>query len=460
MRDMRAVIIDDNLDRREQIRKSMPDYVETVLCGYGEAAIKEIVPDAESRVPDLVIMNGEDSKGMGLYMFDWMRNKSGSFDVEKIPCVILVEDEFSDRSMEFLEIDDVVFYEGEVEDDRIYSVMMEALTLSEFAAEEPEPAFTDDKSFDKAIGMTFKPLGGDGAKKRSVVLNMDEKLMNLEAALARGREKTESIRKMLESTMDYKESNKAGRSNKSIPHVLNKIRLEHGLEEIVTSVPSENETGRPTGNMSDSYRNEGSVMDNSQVMIGSGEHRSLHDFVNDVDEDELPEEFRLKKNSSNAGNDISTAMNNLRRKVRENPGIVEATHSGNKAKPVFNGAKKTIVVIDDDEKDRKTCEMFLGAKYNVVLIDSGMKAIDYFVRNTADLILMDTYMPNLGGVQTLASIRWQAKGRNVPVIYMFDKRYPVARESLVDNAVIGVVQKPLSPGSLAVTIDSYFRKQR
>jgi len=461
MRNMKVVIIDDNLDRREQIRKSMPDYVEAVLCGYGESAIKEIVPNAEGYVPDLVIMYGEDSKGLGLYMFDWMRTKADSIDVAMIPCVILVEDEFSDRSLDFLEIDDVVFYEGEIVENRIYSVMMEALTTSEFGEEEVEPAFSDDKSFDKALGMKFKPVGGSGAKKRSVVLNMDDKLMNLEAALARGREKTERIKELLESAVEYKEHRKEA---KSMPHVLNKIRVEHGLEEIVDKPSDKSEAKSGAGISRSSNGEDEASFKNEQIMIGGGKHMSLSDCDADVDEDDLPEEFRLHK-SGNAAN-INQSIENLRRRIRENPGVAASllnrgSQAGSQVNPLYSGVqKKTIVVVDDDEKDRRTCEMFLSAKYNIVLLDSGMKAIDYFVHNSADLILLDTYMPNLGGVQTLASLRWQANGRNVPVIYMFDRRYPVAKESLTDNGVIGVVPKPLSPGNLAVAIDGYFRNRR
>ena len=94
----------------------LPDYISCVALGYGDGALDYLKPDAEGVVPDIVIMYGDDSKSQGLYTYDWMINKSDNIDVASIPVIILTEDEFSDRSIEFLEIGDVLFYEGEIDE--------------------------------------------------------------------------------------------------------------------------------------------------------------------------------------------------------------------------------------------------------------------------------------------------------------------------------------------------------
>ena len=115
MTQIRAVIIDDDRNRRELIKNSLPEYIESIDIVFGEGAIDYIKRDAEGILPDLVILNGDDSKNLGLYVFDWMINKSNDPDIEAIPVIVLTEDEFSDRCMEFLEIGDVIFYEGEID---------------------------------------------------------------------------------------------------------------------------------------------------------------------------------------------------------------------------------------------------------------------------------------------------------------------------------------------------------
>ena len=80
MAQIRAVIIDDDRNRRETIKNSLPDYIECVAIGFGDGAIDYIKRDVEGNLPDLVILNGDDSKNLGLYVFDWMINKT-AYDV-------------------------------------------------------------------------------------------------------------------------------------------------------------------------------------------------------------------------------------------------------------------------------------------------------------------------------------------------------------------------------------------
>ena len=61
----------------------------------------------------------------------------------------------------------------------------------------------------------------------------------------------------------------------------------------------------------------------------------------------------------------------------------------------FDSSKKTVVIVDDDLKTRKLCTLFLTQKYNVVSLDSGIKTVDYFIKNRADLLIIN---PILGGM--------------------------------------------------------------
>lgn len=449
MQDMKIVIIDDDANRREQIKKSMPGYAETVSCGFGNVAINQLKPDSEGVIPDIVIMNADDSKGMGLYTFDWMKTKSGDIRVMDIPVILLTEDEFSDRCMEFLEIDDAEFYEGEVDEDAIYSKVMEVIKRGEFEEEAREPVYSSDKSYDRISGMSVRPQGETMDNKRSAVLDMDRQLQNLEMALERGRQKEQQIKRLFDEALGIKENKKPA---KEYVHIFNKIRVEKGMEP-VTEDPL--------------LKGLEAIEDNPKTEVRSPGEKI--NYYSEVDEDDLPEEFRMPshktseatKNNMKADAEAVEKLRALRDKLKKQPSQTTAgqnTNGSNNASFAIRNNLKTIVVVDDDENDRQLCELFLSKRYNVITLDSGMKAIDYFVKNSADLILLDTYMPNLGGVQTLYSVRYQANGSKVPVIYMIDKRYPVSAASLAGDYIAGIVQKPLTAGGLAIAIDGYFRR--
>lgn len=456
MDDLKVVIVDDNPKNRDLIDSFLPEYAKGIKSGFGEDAMRAVCPDNGGRTPDLIVINGEDRKGMSLFLFDWIRNKSRLDSISQVPVVILVDEEFSDKALDFLEIGEATFYEGELEENNFFSIMNEAIESMEFASEPIEPSFTAEKTFERIMGLSVKVKGESDGRKRSAVLDMDKQLENLQAALERGRRKTERIKELMGNASEYKSRKKAEEADNK-PVFLNKIREEKGLE--------------PVG--------------------GKGSYGAY-------DEDDIPEEFRLHNDRSSkaeAEDNIGTAIENLNSKIKASPyvagaaagifgggnnqpsGMTQNGMAGMSMNQSMNAAmgqnmnygtgyqqnrsgKATIVVVDDEEKELKTCELFLGQKYNVVCLNNGRRAIDYFVRNTADLLLMDTYMPNLGGVQTLNSVRWQVNGRNVPVIFMYDLRNPVAMETLRGEGVIGMIQKPLSAGGLALAVDGFFRNKR
>ena len=203
MTDLRAIIIDDDRQRREKVRQVLPDYIESVIVGSGDGAIEQLKPDKEGNVPDLVILDGDDRKSFGLYIFDWMINKSPDPRIADIPVIVLTDDEFSDRCLEFLELGDVMFYEGEIDESSLFPVITEAIEEAEFRPEPIEPVYEETKSIDRLMGHSVKAPGEIGAQ-RAVVLDMETRLKNLEAALERGQKRAAQIRTLIDAASKVK----------------------------------------------------------------------------------------------------------------------------------------------------------------------------------------------------------------------------------------------------------------
>jgi len=67
---------------------------------------------------------------------------------------------------------------------------------------------------------------------------------------------------------------------------------------------------------------------------------------------------------------------------------------------------KTILVVDDNPNILTTLADILMEKgYNVVKADSGKKALKKIDRETADLILLDTKMPDMDGFEICRQIK-------------------------------------------------------
>lgn len=120
--------------------------------------------------------------------------------------------------------------------------------------------------------------------------------------------------------------------------------------------------------------------------------------------------------------------------------------------------KMKILAIDDNTVNLATIEQELKAKYEVIPMISGRRAIKYLYRETVDLILLDVEMPIMDGIETLKEIRAQKNGVTVPVIFLTAKK---DKETVVDGVKLGImdyITKPFDPEDLNERIERVFKR--
>ena len=99
--------------------------------------------------------------------------------------------------------------------------------------------------------------------------------------------------------------------------------------------------------------------------------------------------------------------------LSESPGILNAEDSQ---------VQSTLLVVDDDEYQRKLLNAVLGtANYKLIFAGSGMEALDVLNRSSVDLILMDFLMPEMDGLETMRRIKATPRTANIPVIMVTGK---------------------------------------
>jgi DNA-binding NtrC family response regulator len=65
----------------------------------------------------------------------------------------------------------------------------------------------------------------------------------------------------------------------------------------------------------------------------------------------------------------------------------------------------TILVVDDENGVRQSFNMVLKDDYNVLLAGTGQEAIDIFIKNKVDLVLLDILLPDIGGLNLLEKFK-------------------------------------------------------
>lgn len=76
-----------------------------------------------------------------------------------------------------------------------------------------------------------------------------------------------------------------------------------------------------------------------------------------------------------------------------------------------------ILVVDDNEMNRDMLSRRLQRqKYNVVVAEDGVRALEMMEEADFDLVLLDIMMPRLNGYQVLEKVKSNSKLRHIPII--------------------------------------------
>lgn len=124
------------------------------------------------------------------------------------------------------------------------------------------------------------------------------------------------------------------------------------------------------------------------------------------------------------------------------------TEGGNK--------KKCILAVDDTAIVLTRILNTLKNNYEVVTVNSGVRALKYLKQEKPDLILLDIQMEQKDGVETLREIRMMKDREDIPVIMLTGVE---DRDIVLESAKLGIcdyILKPFSSDDLLQRIRKAF----
>lgn len=114
--------------------------------------------------------------------------------------------------------------------------------------------------------------------------------------------------------------------------------------------------------------------------------------------------------------------------------------------------KKCILAVDDTAFILSRITDALAKHYDVVTVNSGVRALRYLEKNKPDLILLDIRMPLRDGFDILREIQTMEERADIPVVMltgMEDKRY------VMESIKLGIrdyILKPFDPNDLLARV--------
>lgn len=121
--------------------------------------------------------------------------------------------------------------------------------------------------------------------------------------------------------------------------------------------------------------------------------------------------------------------------------------------------KATVLVVDDEASILDTLSSILEDEgYEVITAASGESGLEMFSKHTPDIVLLDVWMPDMDGIETLKNIR--TKDKEVSIIM-------ISGHSNIDTAVQAIklgaydfLEKPLSLDKVLILISRALEKQK
>ncbi len=109
--------------------------------------------------------------------------------------------------------------------------------------------------------------------------------------------------------------------------------------------------------------------------------------------------------------------------------------------------KKKILYADDQHQNRLFVQLTLQPlNCEVIIVSSGKEALEKFVLEKPDLVLLDLYMPNMNGIQVMMEIRKIDK--KVPVIAFTGAEFSSDSEEVKEMDFTDFLHKPIPPDEL------------
>lgn len=105
-------------------------------------------------------------------------------------------------------------------------------------------------------------------------------------------------------------------------------------------------------------------------------------------------------------------------------------------------SKKRILAVDDNAIVLTRIANTLSNDYEVITVNSGVRALRYLKEEKPDLILLDIQMAHKDGIETLREIRNMEDREDIPVIMLTGVE---DKEIVLESAKIGICDYILKP---------------
>ncbi|MFC7518253.1 response regulator [Herbaspirillum sp. GCM10030257] len=112
--------------------------------------------------------------------------------------------------------------------------------------------------------------------------------------------------------------------------------------------------------------------------------------------------------------------------------------------------KSTILIVDDEERNRKLLEVFAQADgYHTLVAASGEAGLAIAIEQQPDLVLLDLMMPVMDGFEVARALKSNMRTQHIPVLIVSSLDDPASRNRLLASGADKLIVKPIDRWQLS-----------
>jgi CheY-like chemotaxis protein len=113
----------------------------------------------------------------------------------------------------------------------------------------------------------------------------------------------------------------------------------------------------------------------------------------------------------------------------------------------------TILIVDDDERNRKLINVFaISDGYQTLSAESGNEALTLAVSHKPQLILVDLMMPDMDGFELIRRLKADPVTNVIPIIVVSSLDDAASQQRIIASGADDFLRKPLDRWELSLRI--------
>ena len=120
-------------------------------------------------------------------------------------------------------------------------------------------------------------------------------------------------------------------------------------------------------------------------------------------------------------------------------------------------SKPLVVVVDDDPGMRRVADLHLSELFEVKVASEGGEGLELALREVPDVIVLAKALPDMDGIELLASLSNHYRTAHVPVVFVSARPAPEEKIEGLEGGAVDFIDKPVEPRELAARLSAAVR---